>query len=110
MEDFNFTLEKGYRSLLPRIVLISKCLTVPTVIEGPNLICYHFSKGRKWKRGCGERGLGCKYARWNVYTWMNDEVPREKESVFVLCGCNMDESEVIARLHRRCLQSYCHKA
>lgn len=62
------------------IILISKPLTVPTVREGPNLTCYHFSKGRKWKR---------KYTSWNVHVSVAMKFPERKNQSLMLCKCEM---------------------
>lgn len=46
--------------------------------EGPNLICYRFSKGRKWKR---------KYTNWNVHILIKMKFPEKKNQS--LCYVNL---------------------
>ena len=60
---------KGYRSLPLCIVLILKMSNSSNSYEGPNLTCYRFSKGRKWKR---------KYTTWNVRMLQPMKFPEKK--------------------------------
>lgn len=42
--------------------------------EGSNLICYRFSKGRKWKR---------KYTNWNVHMLITMKFPENQSLCYV---------------------------